>query len=92
LYVGAAYWKAHNFYSPNGNGIYSSVSDYQANIIIPDRKIITNYFYLTLLPSSYLELYLGLETYYDIDLKRMDSSLTLHLNFEKLIKLATLKD
>ena len=25
LYIGAAYWKAHNFYAPNGNSIYGSV-------------------------------------------------------------------
>jgi hypothetical protein len=91
IYIGAAYWKSRNFYSPNGNKIYSSVSDYQENIIVPDRKIITNYYYLTLLPESYFELFLGLETYYDIYSKRMDSSLTLHLNFDKLIKLATIK-
>ena len=91
LYIGAAYWKAHNFYAPNGNTIYSSVSDYQANVVIPDRQIISNFVYLTLLPESYLELFLGLETYYDVDLKRLDNAITVHLNFDKLIKLATVK-
>jgi len=91
LYVGAAYWKGHNFYAPNGNMIYSSISDYQENVVIPERKIITNYFYLTLLPESYLELFLGLETYYDIDIKRLDSAISLHLSFDKLINLATQK-
>ncbi|TAL66360.1 MAG: hypothetical protein EPN88_08580 [Bacteroidetes bacterium] len=90
FYIGAAYWKSHNFFAPNGSDIYSSVSDYQ-NVIIPDRKIITNTFNITLIPESYLELFLGFETYYDINLKRLDNALTLHLNFEKLIKLATLK-
>jgi hypothetical protein len=84
-------YKAHNFYAPNGNTIYGSVSDYQANVVIPDRKIITNFVYLTLLPESYLELFVGLETYYDVALKRLDSSIALHLNFDKLFKLATLK-
>jgi hypothetical protein len=91
LYIGAAYWKAHNFYAPNGNTIYSSVSDYQANVVVPDRKIITNFVCLTFLPESYLELFLGFETYYDVDLKRLDNAIALHLNFDKLIKLATLK-
>jgi len=91
LYVGATYWKAHNFFAPNGNAIYGSVSDYQPNVVVPERKIITNSVYLTLLPESYLELFLGLETYYDVDLKRLDYATTLHLNFDKLIKLATLK-
>jgi hypothetical protein len=91
FYIGAAYWKSHDFVAPNGNAIYSSVSDYQENIVVPDRKIITNYFYLTLLPENYLELFLGLETYYDINLRKMDSALSLHLNFDKLINLKTFK-
>jgi len=91
LYIGAAYWQAHNFFAPNGNAIYGSVSDYQANVVIHERKIITSQVYLTILPESYLELFLGLETYYDIDLKKPDYSIALHLNFDKLIKLATLK-
>jgi len=91
LYLGASYWKAHNFFAPNGNTIYGSVSDYQENVVVPDRKIITNYVCLSLLPESYLELFLGVETYYDIDLKRLDNSIALHLNFDKLIKIATLK-
>jgi hypothetical protein len=91
FYIGAAYWKAHDFYAPNGNPIYGSVSDYQPGEVIPERRIISNFFYLTLLPESYLELFLGLDTYYDVDLKRLDNSITLHLNFDKLFRLATLK-
>ncbi|MCE5345258.1 MAG: hypothetical protein LLG13_03060 [Bacteroidales bacterium] len=90
IYFGAAYWKSHNFFAPNGNTIYSSISDYQ-NVIIANRRIITNWLSLTLLPESFFELFLGLETYYDIDLKRLDNAVTLHLNFDKFIKLATLK-
>jgi hypothetical protein len=91
LYIGAAYWKSHNFYAPNGNTIYSSVSDYKPNFVVPERKIISNFFYFKLLPESYLELFLGLDTYYDLDLKRLDSAFTLHLSFARLISLATLK-
>ena len=91
LDIGATYWRAHNFYAPNGNTIFGSVSDYQVNVVVPERKLITNHIYLTLLPESYLELFLGLETYYDIDSKRLDNVIALHLNFDKLIKLATLK-
>ena len=67
------------------------LSDFHSDYVVHERRIITNYVYLTLLPESYLELFLGLETYYDIDLKRLDNAMTLHLNFDKLIKLATLK-
>jgi hypothetical protein len=91
FYTGMAYWKSYNFYSPNGNPIYSSKSDFQDNVVVPDREIITNYFYLTILPESYMELFLGLETYYYPDQKRLDNAITLHLNFDKMIRLATLK-
>jgi len=91
FYLDAAYWKAHNFFAPNGNTIYGSVSDYQANVVVPERRLITSSFYLTILPESYLELFLGIDTYYDIDLKRLDNAITLHLNFDKLIRLATFK-
>jgi hypothetical protein len=92
LYAGAAYWKAHNFYAPNGNSIYASIVDPYSDYIIPERRIITNFIYLNLLPENYLQFFLGLETYYDICQKRMDYTIALHLNFDKLIKLATLKN
>lgn len=91
VYFGAAYWKSHNFFAPNGNAVYSSVSDYQENVIIANRKIITNYLSLTLHQQNYFEMLLSLETFYDINLKRLDNAVTLHLKLDKLIKLATLK-
>lgn len=91
LYIGMAYWRAHNYFAPNGNYVYGCVSDYQSGVVVPDRKIITNFVYLTVLPESYLELFLGLETYYDVDLKRLDNAIALHLNFDRLIRLATLR-
>ena len=91
VYIGAAYWKGHNFDAPNGNDIYGSISDYQPGVVIPNRRIISNFFYITLLPESYLELFFGVDTYYDTDLKRLDNSMTLHLNFDKLIRIAVLR-
>jgi len=91
IYFGLYYWKSHNFFAPNGNSIYGSVIDTRSKYVIPDRKIITNSIFLTLMPESYIGLYVGLESYYDVCLNRMDNSITLHLNFDKLIKLTTLK-
>jgi hypothetical protein len=90
LYLGTAFWKAHDFYAPNGNPIYASLIDFKSHYVIPDRKIITSYIYLTLFPESDLELLFGFETYYNVPLKKVDYSTTLHLNFNKLIKLATI--
>jgi hypothetical protein len=92
LYIGAAYWKGHNFYAPEGNAIYASIYDFHSDYVIPERRIITNYVSLTLLPESYVELFLGLQTYYDVCTKKMNNSITLHLNFDKLIRLATVRN
>jgi hypothetical protein len=92
IYFGFYYWQSHNFFSPNGNQIYGSVLDTRSTFIIPDRKIITNAIFLNLMPESYIDLLAGVETYYDACLKRMDFSITLHLNFDKLIRLATVKN
>lgn len=92
LYIGAAYWKGHNFYAPEGNAIYASIYDFHSDYVIPERRIITNYVSLTLLPESYLELFLGLQTYYDVCTKKMNNSITLHLNLDKLIRLATVRN
>jgi hypothetical protein len=91
FYFGLYYWQSHNFFAPNGNSIYGSVIDTRSTFVIPDRKIITNAIFLTLTPESYISLYVGVESYYDVCLKRMDNAITLHLNFDKLIKLTTLK-
>ena len=85
------YWRAHNFYAPNGNPIYGSVSDYQPGVVIHDRRIINSSVSVRFLPVSYLELYFGIDLYYDIDLKRVDQAYTLHLNFDKLINLVSSK-
>jgi hypothetical protein len=92
LYIGAAYWKGHDFYAPEGNAIYASIYDFHSDYIIPDRKIITNYISISLLPESSLELFLGLQTYYDVCTKKMDNSITLHLNFDKLIRLTSVRN
>lgn len=91
IYFGSYYWKAHNFYAPNGNQIYSSVSTLNNNSVIPDRAIWTNSLYLTVHPFNFLEIFLGFDAYYDMNLKRTDYAMTLHMNFDKLIRIASLK-
>jgi hypothetical protein len=91
VYFGSYYWKSHNFYAPDGNGIYSSVSSRDVVVVIPDRKIWTNSLYLTFHPLNFLEIFLGIDAYYDLNLKRIDPAMTLHMNFEKLIRIASLK-
>jgi hypothetical protein len=92
LSAGASYWKSHDFYAPNGNPIFSSISDYQPDVVISDRKLITNFIYLDIMPESFLGLHLGLDTFYDIDLKRLDNAVSLHISFDKLFRLAMIKN
>jgi len=87
----AGFWDSHDFYAPDGNFIFSSVSDHLEYVRVTDRKIITCSLNITLLPESFLEIYFGFDGYYDIDFKRFDNAVTLHLRFDKLFKIANLK-
>lgn len=91
IYFGLYYWKSHKFFAPNGNSIYGSVIDIYSKFVVPNRKIITSSLFFTLNPESYITLYSGIESYYDVTLKRMDLAITLHLNFDQLFRLATIK-
>lgn len=88
--IEAGFWSSHNFYAPNGNFMFSSVSDHRENLVISDRKLITGSISIRLPYKDFLELYLGFDGYYDTDLKRFDNALTLHLRFDKLFKLASI--
>jgi hypothetical protein len=91
LHVETGYWNAHNYYAPNGNPIYGSISTYKPDVVLHNRRIVTSTTSIRLLPASSLELYFAVDLYYDIDLKRADQTYTLHLNFDKLISLASKK-
>jgi hypothetical protein len=85
------YWHGNDFYAPNGNPIFGSVSNYQPDLVIHDRRIINSGMHLKFFPASSLELFFGVDLYYDIDLKRIDQTYALHLNFDKLINLVSSK-
>ncbi len=89
--IETGFWTSHDFYAPNGNYIFGSVSDHFNNLVISDRKLITGSVSIKLPYKDFLEFYLGFDGYYDTDLKRFDSALTLHLRFDKLLKLASIK-
>jgi len=87
LYFGSYFWFAHNFFAPDGNQIYGCVSDYKDKYVIPDRKIWTNSIYFTLKPGGIFEFLIGFEGYYDFNLKKMDTAVAMHINFDRRIKL-----
>lgn len=85
------FWKSHDFYAPNGNPIYGNISTFQPDFVIHNRRLINNSVSIKLLAATSLELYLGVDLYYDIDTRRTDQTYTFHLNFDKLIHLSSLK-
>jgi hypothetical protein len=84
----SSYWKSHDFYAPNGNPIYSSVSDYKKGIIVHDREMWNNSIFLKFTPGGYFEFLAGFETWYDTGFKKLDNALTIHLRFDRLIPLS----
>jgi len=88
----AGYWHSDNYYAPDGNFIFGSVSDHIENLVIPERSLITGSFNLNIPIQDKLEFTFAFDGYYDTDLRRFDNAMTLHLRFGKLIKIATLND
>lgn len=87
----SSYWRGHDFYAPDGNGIYMNVFDFDSDYVIHNRKVFTNSLFITFLPGDYMELKFGIDTYYDVRYKRMDHAITLHLNFEKLFNIVSIR-
>jgi hypothetical protein len=92
FYFEVSYWQSHNFYAPNGNLMYSSISGYENNTILSVRKILGSSGYLKLSPSRQSEINLGFDFYYDLSQKKLFSAMALHLNLSGLIKLAGNRD
>lgn len=91
VHIEGGYWRSRNFYAPNGNFIFSSVSDHLAGVVIPDRRIITCSAGISAFPDRVVKFFLGFDGYYDTDLKRFDTALTLHLRFDGLFRITDLK-
>lgn len=85
--LGAGYWLADDFYAPNGNGIYASVFVFDSDYIIHKREIINASASIRFLPEDYLELFFGMETFYDVCGKKLDYALTLHLDFDRIFRI-----
>jgi len=86
--VSTSFWRSNDFYAPNGNPIYSSVSDYNSNLVIAGRSIWSSSVYVRSRPYEFFTIYLGFDLYYDVDRKKYDNSFAIHLYLNKLIKIA----
>jgi hypothetical protein len=86
-----AYWKSHNYYTPDGNLIYSSISGYAGRTVLHDRSLFNTSLYLTIYPIKDLELFLGFDFYYDLNSKVLYSAAALHLNFNEVFRLLSVR-
>ena len=86
--VSTSFWKSNDFYAPNGNPIYSSVSDYKSDFIINGRSIWSTSVYIRSQPYEFFTIYFGFDLYYDINRKKYDNSLAIHLYLNKLIRIS----
>ena len=87
----AGYWRSQNYYAPDGNFIFGSVSERYDNLVIPVRKLITGSLNIRLPHNDFFEFFFGFDGYYDTDLKRFDNAMTLHIKIDKLIRIASLR-
>jgi hypothetical protein len=83
-----SYWSANDFYAPNGNSIYASVTEFYSGYVIHSREILTASIFLNVFPKNIINLLFGADGYYDIRNERFDYSMTLHLNFEDIFRIA----
>ncbi len=82
-------WHSHNFYAPDGNQFYSSISERFPGTFIHSRSILTNSVYFTIHPASFFELFAGVDTYWDLEREDLDIALSLHLAFNRFIRIAS---
>ena len=87
----AGYWKSENYYAPEGNSIFGSVSDHLGNVVVSPRNLITGSLNVRIPYNNLLEFFLGFDGWYDTGLKRFDNALTLHLRIDELVRLASVK-
>ena len=84
---GTWYWRGHDFYAPEGNPIYSSVSERTPGLIVPDRSVWTTSAGFTIHPVKFFELYAGAESYFDLRSNHLDAALMLHMRFDQTFTL-----
>jgi hypothetical protein len=90
--INAGFWTSHNYYAPNGNFIFGSVSDHYDDVVVSDRKLITCSAMLNIPYRNFLQFYFAIDGYYDTDLKRFDNALTLHLKLNNLIRIGSVRN
>lgn len=83
-------WKGRNFYAPDGNPIFYSMSVFDHETP-DDNNIITTGLFLNLSPESYFDLFFGFEGFYFTGSRRFDNSLSLHFSFNRLFRLAVMR-
>lgn len=78
--VKAGIWIPGNFYSPNGNMMFSSVSDYRPGVVLQNRVLLSGSLnFLKTWETGFCSLFLGFDWYFDPREKNFDHSITLNI-------------
>lgn len=77
------YWRAHNFFAPEGEALFSSVSSVHQRYNKRNRELVTTKISLSKYYRSGMRFGFRLETYYDIATHKLDYSTGLFLLFNK---------
>jgi hypothetical protein len=76
----AGIWLSDNFYSPNGNTIYSSISEWRDDVHVRNRSLLTGSVdYNKTWDTGIVSLHLGFDWYFDLRTKNFDHSMTIHI-------------
>ncbi|MBE0676191.1 MAG: hypothetical protein IH591_16160 [Bacteroidales bacterium] len=80
IFVTAGIWVSNNFHSPNGNRMFSSISNYLDGVTVPRRTLLTGSInYTKSHKTGFFSFLQGFDWYYDINEKRFDYTMTLHI-------------
>jgi len=71
------YWKANDYFSPMGEPLLFSVSDFEPSIYIPDRKILMHDVSLDLIDINQYEISFYFNNYYDLIQNELSASIEL---------------
>lgn len=89
--AGISYWMAHNFYAPNGNPLYMSVSSITTDFYSKNRNILSFNADYTQQVCRDLRFSCGAKGYYDTDTNQFEYYYGMSLVFTPTIKLLTIK-
>lgn len=86
----AGFWYAQDFFSPRGNPLFLSTSNYIDDFYKKERELVTLKYNYNLKFKKQIKFNFGVETYYDLSTQQLEYFYGLNLIFTPSFKIATL--